>query len=78
MYNELITIIVLLAVIVVQVIYIVLQRQDNMKVQEDLLNRIMARNYETYVQAEIAKREDKKHLTAEEIYAMQEERGIPV
>jgi hypothetical protein len=78
MYNEIITICVLLAVIVVQVIYIILQRQDSLKVQTDLLNRIMARNYETYVQAEIAKREEKKELTPEEIYAMQAERGIPV
>ncbi len=77
MYNELITIVTLLAIIVILVVNLVLQRRDNAKVQTDLLNRIMSRNYETYVQAEIAQHE-KKPLTMEELYEIQQERGIPV
>lgn len=78
MYNEYITIITLLLVIVTLIVNIVLQRRDNAKVQEELLNRIMSRNYETYVQAEIAKHEEKKPLTMDELYEIQQERGIPV
>jgi len=44
--------------------------------EKDLLNRILARNYETYVQAEVLQKE--KPLTDEEIYEQQIERGIPV
>jgi predicted Holliday junction resolvase-like endonuclease len=44
--------------------------------EKDLLNRILARNYETYVQAEVLQKE--KPLTEEEIYEQQRERGIPV
>lgn len=44
--------------------------------EKDLLNRILARNYETYVQAEVMQKE--KPLTDEEIYEQQIERGIPV
>ena len=42
--------------------------------EKDLLNRILARNYETYVQAEVLQ---KPPLTDEEIYE-QRERGIPI
>lgn len=45
--------------------------------EKDLLNRILARNYETYVQAEVLQKPPKP-LTPEEIYEQQLERGIPV
>jgi len=44
--------------------------------EKDLLNRILARNYETYIQAEVLQKG--KPLTDEEIYEQQIERGIPV
>jgi hypothetical protein len=44
---------------------------------DKLIDRIMARNYETYIQAqELIK--PARPLTPEEIAAMQDERGIPV
>ena len=45
--------------------------------EKDLLNRIQARNYETFVQSEVM-REVPRPLTPEEIYEQQLERGIPV
>ena len=45
--------------------------------EKDLLNRVMSRNYETFVQGEVV-RESPKPLTPEEIYEQQLERGIPV
>ena len=45
--------------------------------EKDLLNRIMSRNYETFVQGEIVQ-QPQKPLTPEEIYEQQLERGIPV
>jgi len=45
--------------------------------EKDLLNRIQARNYETFVQSEVM-RETPRPLTPEEIYEQQLERGIPV
>lgn len=46
--------------------------------EKDLLNRIMTRNYETFVQAEVVKNQSERVLTPEEIYEQQLERGIPV
>lgn len=46
--------------------------------ERDLLDRIMARDYATYVQAEVVRADAKKALTPEEIYEQQVERGIPV
>jgi hypothetical protein len=46
--------------------------------EKDLLNRILAKNYETFVQGEAVMREPPKPLTPEEIYEQQIERGIPV
>jgi predicted Holliday junction resolvase-like endonuclease len=55
-------------------IYILTEKWDAK--EKDLLNRILARNYETYVQAEVLQKE--KPLTEEEIYEQQRERGIPI
>jgi hypothetical protein len=73
---EIIAIIGLLLVVGLQsyLIIMILNRSD--KRESDLLNRIMTRNYETYVQAEVLK--EPKPLTPEEIYEQQIERGIPV
>jgi len=46
--------------------------------EKDLMDRVMSRNYESFVQAGVIREELKKSLTAEEIAEMQQERGIPV
>jgi len=76
MIIEIIVIVGLLLVIGFQgyLIYILTEKWDAK--EKDLLNRILARNYETYVQAEVLK--DPKPLTPEEIYEQQIERGIPI
>lgn len=45
--------------------------------EKDLLNRIMTRNYETFIQGEVIQ-QPPRPLTPEEIYEQQLERGIPV
>jgi hypothetical protein len=45
--------------------------------EKDLLNRVMSRNYETFVQGEVIQ-QPPKPLTPEEINEQQIERGIPV
>jgi hypothetical protein len=45
--------------------------------EKDLLNRVMSRNYETFVQGEVIQ-QPPKPLTPEEIYEQQIERGIPI
>ena len=48
------------------------------EMSKDLLNRVMARNYETFVQGDVVRAQAEKPLTPEEIYEKQYERGIPV
>jgi hypothetical protein len=45
--------------------------------EKDLLNRIMTRNYETFIQGEVIQ-QPPRPMTPEEIYEQQLERGIPV
>ena len=73
---EMIAIIILIGVILYQGVFIFLQKKDYNVKQSEMLNRLMARNYEVYVQGEIETQ--KKPLTDSEIYAMKQERGIPV
>jgi hypothetical protein len=76
MSGEIIIAVPLLLVIAAQC-YLIIYLTDKWDAKEkDLLNRIQARNYETYVQAEVLK--DPKPLTPEEIYEQQIERGIPI
>jgi hypothetical protein len=72
-----ITIAALIIVIIFLLLFIYLQNKQFSEKQSELLNRVMARDYETYVQAEVL-RKPERPLTPEEIAAMQEERGIPV
>ena len=74
--TDLIAIGVLLIVIGYQGAFIFMQKKDFAAREQDLLNRLMSRNFETYVQAEVV--QNPKPLTPEEIYEMNEERGIPV
>ena len=67
----------LIAVIVYQGVFIYLQKQDYNKREKEMLNRLMSRNYETFVQGEVVLK-DKPAMTAEEIYEQQREKGIPV
>ena len=75
--NEAVLISSLLAVIVFQGVFIYLQKQIHDETVKDLLNRLMARNYETFVQSEEL-RKTPRPLTPEELEAIQAERGIPV
>lgn len=67
----------LMCVIIYQGIFIFMQKRDSDAREKDLLNRIMTRNYETFVQAEKLMQPERP-LTPAEIAALQEERGIPV
>jgi hypothetical protein len=75
--NETVVIASLLAVVVFQGVFIFLQKQTHDEIEKDLLNRLMSRNYETYVQAQKLM-EPERPLTPDEIYERQQERGIPV
>lgn len=47
--------------------------------EKELLNRIMARNYETFIQGEVATKEiPQEKLTPEEYLARYGEEGLPV
>jgi hypothetical protein len=70
------SIICLISVIIYQGVFIYLQKQDYNVREKELLNRLMARNYETFVQGEVVMNPPPK--TPEEIYEQQRERGIPV
>uniref|UniRef100_A0A6M3JUL3 Uncharacterized protein n=1 Tax=viral metagenome TaxID=1070528 RepID=A0A6M3JUL3_9ZZZZ len=75
--TDLIPIGILLLVVVYQGVFIFMQKKDFSRREQDLLNRIMSRNYETYVQGE-KMMEPPRPLTPEEIYEMERERGIPI
>jgi hypothetical protein len=77
MSGELIAIIALLGVIGFQGYFIYKMRQDQVEREKDLLNRIMSRNYETFVQGDVVRKEARP-LTPEEIYERELERGVPV
>jgi hypothetical protein len=65
---------VLIAVVVFQSIDFRLQREEWVSERKDLMNRIMARNYEVYVNAEVIKDQAKQPSQS----AFEEEHGIPV
>jgi hypothetical protein len=72
---EYIVIVTLLVVIIYQGGFIWAQKKHFEKTEKDLLNRILARNYETYVQGEKIL-EPPRPLTPEEIYERDMERGV--
>jgi hypothetical protein len=76
MIIEIMSVVGLFGIIFIQFAVIVYLLKKKDEVERDLLNRIMTRNYETYVQAESILKE--RPLTDEEIYEQQIERGIPV
>jgi RNA polymerase-interacting CarD/CdnL/TRCF family regulator len=78
MSGELIAIITLVLVIVYQGYLIDKMGKDSTEREAKLLDRIMTRDYAQLVQGEVAMIQAEKPLTAEEIYAMQQERGVPV
>ena len=77
MIGEHIAIMVLIFVVLYQACCLHTQAKNNDARERDLLNRLMARNYETFVQGEVALKEGAAPLTPEEIYDLQE-RGVPV
>ena len=70
-------VVILIIVVGYQGVFIFLQKKDFSRREQDLLNRVMSRNYETYVQGEKLM-EPPRPLTPEEIYEMEQERGIPI
>ena len=68
----------LLGIIVIQMWFIKGLSENFDAKERDLLNRVMARNFETFVQSEVVLNQENRPLTAEEIYEQQIERGIPV
>jgi len=73
---EILVITSMLVVIIYQGVFIYIQKKNYDLLIGDLLNRVMSRNYETFVQGQVVMQP--KNLTVDEIAAMQEERGIPV
>lgn len=78
MTGEIVAIITLLIIIVLQCIFIVMQKRDFNVIQSNLLDRIMSRDYETYIHGEVAKKYQNIPLTNDEFYAQEEEQGIPI
>jgi hypothetical protein len=76
--SEIVVLVVLVGVIIYQGWMIYDEREHSARVEDELLNRIMATDYAQYVQGAIAKEQVKRPLTPEEIFEMQQERGIPV
>ena len=72
-----ITIAALIIVIIFLLLFIFVQNKQSSEKQSELLNRIMAGDYATYVQAEVL-RQPERPLTAEEIYERDREQGIVV
>ena len=54
------------------------QQQQHFRVQDKLMDRVMARNFETYVHGQVTQVPPEIPLTLEQIMAQQQERGIPV
>ena len=77
MTTEIISQILLVCVIIYQAYEKHLLNKYSMEREKELLDRIMARNYETFVHGEVL-RKPEQPLTPEEIYERDHERGIPV
>jgi Ca2+/Na+ antiporter len=76
--ESIIAIVTLLCVVGFLLWFIRDQREHFATKEARLLDRIMVRNFETLVQADVVRDNLKKSLTAEEIMELQTERGIPV
>ncbi len=77
-FGEIVAFVVLVGVILYQGWMIYDEREHSARIEDELLNRLMAKDYPMYVQGEVAKEQSKQPLTAEQIYEMQQERGIPI
>lgn len=78
MISEIVAGLILLGVILFQAWQLKQMADRAERRERDLLDRIMARDYSTYIQAEVVRADAKKVLTPEEIYEQQVERGIPI
>jgi hypothetical protein len=78
MSGETVAILVLIGVILFQEWMHYSQSKNDEARISNLLDRVMATDYAQYVQGEVAKEQVKRPLTPEEIFEMQQERGIPV
>lgn len=72
------TILTLIGVVIYQGYFIKKLSDKHDLERKDLMNRIMTRNYQEFVQGDVAYRQAEKVFTAEEIAALREEQGIPV
>lgn len=69
---------IILGLIIIALIGVIVFQMVQFDAKErTMLDRIMTRNYETFIQAEEIRKHDGA-LTPEEIYEQQIERGIPV
>lgn len=80
MIGEILTVIVLFLVVCMQYWLIISDRKSFREKEKELLNRLMARNFETFIQGEVAtkERQQERILTPEEYLAKYGEEGLPV
>lgn len=80
MFGEIIALVVILGligIILIQMWFIKNLSELHERKEKDLLDRVMVRNYETFVQAEAVRAEAQKTLTPEDIYNKQDY-AVPV
>ena len=70
-----IAIVALIIVIIFLLLFIYLQNKQSSEKESKLTDRIMARNYEVYVNGEIVQEAAKR---PDQIYEDQQEKGIPI
>jgi uncharacterized membrane protein len=66
---------VLICIIIYQGVMFVMERKESVRRENELLNRLMARDYEQYARAKITEKVYDKNPPANEV---EEEYGIPV
>ena len=70
-----IAIVALIVIIIFLLLFIYLQNKQFSEKESKLIDRIMARDYPTFVNSEVVREAAKR---PDQIYADQEERGIPI
>jgi len=73
--ESLVAIVALLVVIIFLLLFIYLQNKQSSEKESNLLDRIMTKDYATYVNGEIVREAAKR---PDQIYEDQQEKGIPI
>ena len=73
--ESLVAIVALLAVIIFLLLFIYLQNKQSSEKESNLLDRIMTKDYATYVNGEVVREAAKR---PDQIYEEQQEKGIPI